>query len=376
MPRSRLRALGCGLLLTLGATAVALVLGEIGVRLFVPQPLLRDPDAFVPDPRLGARLKPGFDDRVVTTEFSSTWTINEDGHRGPRAGPKDQRYRIVALGDSFTFGYGVEAEEAWPARLQALLSEKGGAGVEVINLGVGGYGTFEEARSLEDERGRLSPDLAIIAFYVGNDPFDNRRWYPPVPITVPGEAPIPAAMPDATERLKRWLGGRLQLYNMLSTRGDELLVRSGLRRLTYPFEIDVLREPPPASVAAAWDATHAAFRLLTHLQESGLAIRVVLIPMKHQVDDVFWQRLLEQYDRLGGPGSLRALDRDRPQRIVDDLLLDARLDAFDLLPGLRQEARGASEPLYWARDQHWTAAGHAAAARLIAARLRIEELVP
>lgn len=375
--RSLARRLGCGLLLAVCATAVALVLGEIGVRFFVPQPLLRDPDAFVPDARLGARLKPGFEDTVVTTEFTSTWSINDDGHRGPRAGPKQaDRLRIVAVGDSFTFGYGVEEEQAWPRRLETLLAAGGGDGPEVVNLGVGGYGTWEEARLLEQERGRLAPDLALVAFYVGNDPLDNRRWYPPVPVAVPGGSPIPTAMPDATERLKRWLGGRLHLYNLLATRGDELLVRTGLRHLTYPFEIDVLRAPPPESVVAAWEATGAGFRLLTHLQDAGLAIRVVLIPMKHQVDDAFWQRLTAQYERIAGARAVRALDRTRPQRIVEDLLLDANLDAFDLLAGLREAAQQSEEPLYWARDQHWTAAGHEAAARLIAARLRSEGLIP
>lgn len=380
MARSRLRALGCGLLLAAGATAAGLVLAEIGVRIFVPQVLLHDPDAFVPDARLGARLKPGFTDTVVTTEFSSTWSINEDGYRGPRAGARadgESRLRIVALGDSFTFGYGVEEEQAWPRRLEALLNAGEGAPrVEVVNLGVGGYGTWEEARYLEKEREHLAPGLALVAFYVGNDPLDNRRWYPPVPVADPGGAPVPTVVPDTTERLKRWLGGRVQLYNLLATRGDELLVKTGMRRLVYPFELDILRSPPPEPVAAAWEATQAAFASLTYLQEAGVPIRVVLIPMKHQVDDAFWQRLTAQYERLAGAAALPGLDRERPQRIAEALLLDAKIDSYDLLPGLREEARSSPEPLYWSRDQHWTAAGHEAAARLIAARLRSEELVP
>ncbi len=388
--RSRLKTLGCAFLLAVCGTAAAMVLAEIGVRIFVPQVLLHDPDAFMPDATLGARLKPGFNDRVVTSEFASTWAINEDGHRGPRAarasgaaadgdavGPGDTAERIVALGDSFTFGYGVEEEEAWPRRLEAILAEEeAGERVEVVILGVGGYGTWEETRYLEQERARLAPDLVLVAFYFGNDPVDNRRWYPPVPVLAAGDAPAAEAGADRAERVKRWLGARLHLYNLIASRGDELLVRTGLRRLVYPFEIDVLRSPPPESVAAAWEATRAAFTMLTHMQESGLAIRVVLVPMRHQVDDAFWQRLTAQYERLAGARAVRALDRDRPQRIVEDLLLDAKIESFDLLPGLRAAARRSPDPLYWSRDQHWTQAGHAAAARLIADRLRSEGLFP
>ena len=375
--RSRLGKLGCAALLAVCGTILALVLAEIVVRIFVPQVLLHDPDAFIPDPTLGARLKPGFDDRVVTSEFASTWSINEDGHRGPRVGPKDAAVtRIVALGDSFTFGYGVEEEQAWPRRLEAILGEGGAGGrAEVVNLGVGGYGTWEETRYLEEQRARLAPALALVAFYVGNDPQDNRRWYPPVPVFAEGDTPAADAGANRVERLKRWLSARLHLYNLVASRGDELLVRTGLRRLVYPFEIDVLRSPPPESVEAAWEATRAAFTMLTHMQQSGLAIRVVLVPMRHQVDDAFWKRLTTQYERLAGASAVRALDRNRPQRIVEDLLLAAKIESFDLLPGLRQEARNSPEPLYWSRDQHWTPSGHAAAARLIATRLRSEGLV-
>ena len=116
--RRRAGRLLSGTALVLVSLLVALALGELMVRLIAPQPLLHDPDAFVADPRLLARLRPGFRDTVVTTEFSSTWSINADGHRGPRAGERGSpRLRIAALGDSFTFGYGVEEDEAWPRRL-------------------------------------------------------------------------------------------------------------------------------------------------------------------------------------------------------------------------------------------------------------------
>jgi acyl-CoA thioesterase-1 len=45
--------------------------------------------------------------------------------------------RIVALGDSLTAGYGLAAEDSFPARLEAKLRERG-HDVEVINAGVSG----------------------------------------------------------------------------------------------------------------------------------------------------------------------------------------------------------------------------------------------
>ena len=45
--------------------------------------------------------------------------------------------KIVALGDSLTAGYGLPAQDAFPARLQAALKAKGEA-VSVVNAGVSG----------------------------------------------------------------------------------------------------------------------------------------------------------------------------------------------------------------------------------------------
>ncbi len=373
----KLRSIGCGLALAVAAGVAALLLAEAGVRLLVPQPLLHDPDAFMADPVLGARLKPGFSDRVTTTEFSSTWTINADGYRGPLAGARGTAaFRILALGDSFTFGYGVEEEQSWPRLLEEDLD--GGAGpagrVEVVNLGVGGYGTTQERLYLERMAGPLDPDLALVAFYVGNNPEDNVRTTPS-PDTGSADATRAAPSPSRVERLKRWMGGRSQLYNLVSARADELLVRLGLRRLVYPFEMELLVTEPPLEVTRAWDATGRALARLGDLsRERGLPVVVLVLPMKHQVSDAVWERVQDHYARLAGGGVV--FERDRPQRIMQGECVRAGLRCFDLLEGLRAAQATGGGDLYWPRDQHFNARGHEVAARLIAAWLRREHLVP
>jgi len=367
----RWRPAGCAAGLAVGAALAALGAAELALRLFAPQALLHDPDAFLPDPNLGARLKPGFADRVVTTEFSSTWAINVDGYRGPRAGSRGPAdLRVVTLGDSFTFGYGVEEEQAWPRQLERLLDEGSGpsaAGVEVLNLGVGGYGTWQEAAWLEEKAPSLKPDLVVLGFYVGNDPADNARAARAARASHDGGegGATPAeAGGSRTERLKRWLGSRVHLYALVSTRGDELLVRLGLRQLVYPFEMEILRPRETPEVSEAWRSTQPALtRLAVFSRRTGTPVMVVVIPMKHQVSEPVWRRLVAHY--------AGEWDRDRPQRLMRDMLGVEGLEEIDLLEGLRQEAaREPNVPLYWARDQHWSAAGHAAAARLIAGGLR------
>ncbi len=369
-----LRSLGQSLTLAAAGASMAVILAEAGLRLFSPQALLHDPDAFLPDPDLEARLKPGFTDRVVTPEFTSTWRINEDGYRGPRAGERGlAASRIAALGDSFTFGYGVEEAAAWPRRLEAILDEgrAPSARVDVVNLGVGGYGTFQEVAWLERIEEKVRPDLAVIGFYVGNDPADNARFVQRA-TERDGAAASADLDPGAgrVEKMKRWMGSRLHLFALVSSRADDLLVRLGLRRLVYPFEMEVLLEQPPPVVDGAWRATDDALRRLAELsRRRGLKILVALIPMKHQVSEMAWQRLLRHY---GGSSEAPGFDRDGPQELVRALCEREGLPLLDLLAGFREEAARLGvdgREFYWPRDQHFNERGHALAARLIGERL-------
>ncbi len=102
-----------------------------------------------------------------------TWEIslNSDGFRDvefPEKGP-GRSFRILCLGDSWTFGANVGQEQAYPARLEALLrGEFPGAGFEVLNLGVLGYSSFQGLELLKQRIDALEPDLAVIA-YTMND---------------------------------------------------------------------------------------------------------------------------------------------------------------------------------------------------------------
>ena len=371
---------GCvGLCVAALATLACLALVETTLRLFAPQALLHDPDAFLPDAVLGVRLKPGFTDRVVTTEFASTWKINARGYRGPIAPPRSGAgIRIVALGDSFTFGYGVEEQEAWPRQVETLLNEGRAPGrtIDVVNLGVGGYGTHQETLWLEETWPELRPDLAVVGFYVGNDPADNARAESRGAVGAPRTEGTPASDDGATrtEALKRWLGSRLHLYTLVSTRTDDLLVRLGLRRIVYPFEMDVLLDDEPPRVTAAWSATRAAFEKLAAFgREHAITVMVAIIPMKHQVSDRVWERLVAYHEGQTAAGSRgAAFVRDRPQTILASICRETELTCLDLREGLVRSL-GAGEDasvLYWPRDQHWNARGHAAAARVIEAWLQ------
>jgi lysophospholipase L1-like esterase len=105
---------------------------------------------------------------------ATRWTVHTgpQGYRTPAFAPKKAPgvRRVVALGDSSTFGWGVEDAEPYPARLQRALSQQsdGKQRWEVLNLGVPGYSTFQGRVMLEREALPLAPDLITFSF-LSND---------------------------------------------------------------------------------------------------------------------------------------------------------------------------------------------------------------
>ena len=115
-------------------------------------------------------------------EFRVPVRINEAGFRGgPLPGAKPPGvYRIVALGDSFTFGYGVRERQAYPARLARRLNARTGGRprVEVVNLGVPGAGPLDYLWHLEHTGLALHPDLVVVGLFANdvNDLYQLRRF--------------------------------------------------------------------------------------------------------------------------------------------------------------------------------------------------------
>ncbi len=114
-----------------------------------------------PDPYLFWRLKPH--QPLVDDE-----KLNRFGFRGPEFSIRkpDSTYRIICLGDSRSFGFGVAREQdTYCGRLRAYLNQRSsGLRFEVINLSVLGYTSFQGKRLFEIFGQSLSPDLVLVFF--------------------------------------------------------------------------------------------------------------------------------------------------------------------------------------------------------------------
>jgi hypothetical protein len=75
-------------------------------------------------------------------------------------------FRILAVGDSFTFGTGIDALQTWPAQLEQILTERlPTERVAVVNAGVPGYGLAQIRDLVEELVPKLAPDFIVIGVY-------------------------------------------------------------------------------------------------------------------------------------------------------------------------------------------------------------------
>ncbi len=149
-------------------------------RFFVLNRALDYPDVFLKDRRLFWRLRPG---RVITSRFfeGRTYRINSHGLRGEEVPPVKDRPRILVLGNSCTFGWGVAEEDTYAKQLETLLDGR----CHVINGGIPGYSSWQGRLFFGNDLIRLQPDIVVVCFAwndhwaAANQIADKDQEFPP-----------------------------------------------------------------------------------------------------------------------------------------------------------------------------------------------------
>lgn len=275
------------LVLTVGFTLLVL---EITARFILPSPLpwnypqLR----YRPDPALIFTLQPNQRGFSADKEI----LINERGLRGPVV-PYERvpgTKRILLLGDSLAFGFGVRDDEVVSERIRVLLD---GVGIrsEVINTGVSSYNTEQEVAYYEREGHRYAPDVVIVGVCWNdlNDKSDVR-------VDSSGnlvDAIFPAGTNSADASTQ---AAEFQLRNLLKR--SRLLYGSLERWRAYvasrspddhsAFRSDVLAGRTTPRIAEGWSRIeNALLRLRTLVDQQGARLLLVAFPVPLAVEQSF-----------------------------------------------------------------------------------------
>lgn len=384
-----------GLTISFVTFLVLFLLGEFWVRHFV---LVTETTGVCEklDTILRARPIPGSVCFSQTPEWKVTNSHNSFGLRSPETTLEKPQgvYRILFLGDSFTYGYGVEEKDSFPRLVEEKLNGlfEGKPRVEVINGGLPGFSPILEYLYLKNEGFRFNPDLVILEFDLTD--FSNDFTYsagaiydengiptavPPVatasakPVAVEEVSPTSQSEPQTMQKsqllpflpsnIKKFFHDRSVLYRWVST---QLKVMLG-QPLADP-EIEsvssyyTIVKEDTSNDEVLWQAPKKNITLVNEfLTERGVPLVVSAHPQGILVDGKEWYN-----GRL-----LHGLERDRVYSDryfleMENFLESQGIPFINLLPYFRQsKVRGMFLPF----DGHFNENGHKIAAEGIVAEL-------
>jgi len=162
--------------LMLVSLALAFVLGELTVRIAYGDKFGRRPGFFQADTLIHWRPTPDLHNTYYGSDFRIRVDTDGDGYRVGGLGAIDySRPVVVLIGDSNVFGWGVSGDETFASYLDDLLD---GSRAQVVNLGVGGYGTFQYVLRVQDFLARHphAQIEAVVVVHSPNDAIDNSRF--------------------------------------------------------------------------------------------------------------------------------------------------------------------------------------------------------
>jgi hypothetical protein len=332
------------------ATVLALAVGEAVLRPFVTLPLPRTLPEVRYDPHPIRRFTLRANQRAFT--YGAPVEIDARGFRAGTSQPPGVAPRLLALGDSFTFGMGVHDGETWPAQVERDLRGRTGAPITVVNAGTISYGVFQEADLLRERGLDVRPITVVHALY-WND-FMNAAAPGPgeaSPVTQEGYFAWDGleAQAGVRGRLKALASRSTLVFSLRQALATATAAREGAGASAYGRAFDRFVEQ--GLTPDEWQPIERFYRDLVSLgQTHGFRVLVVLLPISD---------LSGQPAALAHPYPAQALQRLRALDIP-------AVDAFTLL---RQDPAAAQYFLPQGSDAHLNAAGYARIAPAIGAAL-------
>jgi hypothetical protein len=315
--------------------------------------------------------------------------INSAGMRGPEAASRARAgtYRIALLGDSFIEAFEVPFDKTIGEVLGRRLAARRGGPVEVLNFGVGGYGTAQELLTLRHFVWHYHPDLVLLAVTTGNDISNNyapmnQGDYRPYFVLRDSTLALDTTFLESREYRSRAAWTRRWFPLVEHSRLAQLLNRARhLRRKDQRQgansggdsgkEVGLRDEVqvPPTTPAwrEAWAVTEAILREMRdecRSHRTPLAIVTLTRGIQVTPDREKKARFLRQ---IGAP------DLYYPERRIAAVGAREGIPVLNLAPAMAAQAE--QRQVFFHADHgtpgvgHWNVAGHEAAGELVAAWL-------
>jgi acetyltransferase AlgX (SGNH hydrolase-like protein) len=379
-----------------------LIIAELVLRSVIPLDSRQPLEFRIPDPILGWALQPNTTYQYETPEGIVSVTYSSEGWRDleHHVEKPDEVFRILVLGDSFMEANSVQLEESFHRQVEEF-ALAAGKKVEVINMGVAGYGTLQEYLVFEHIGHLYNPDLVLVGFYDGNDLINNSFELASI-LTEEGQAANARPFLDMNQSA-HWtitpvdFEGSQRNYakhkysleanrNKLTQKSVLLrLLTAGIARISnressksqesQPESVDKNRRElalmgvnycvEPAEYSQAWGATKRIFaRFKEEVEAHGGRLVVFTVPALEEVSLEYMKAVTAN---VAYPEKL-CLEETPGQARLTGLLTELDIEQISLLPAFRRVMREDGINLYQS-DLHWNPKGHALAAESVVSEL-------
>ncbi|HZO01324.1 MAG TPA: GDSL-type esterase/lipase family protein [Burkholderiales bacterium] len=199
-----------------------------------------------------------------------------DAERSPRPAPGVTR--VIALGDSVTFGMGVPQEQTYPRQLESLLGTAG-AKVEVLNMGMPGYNTGHQLGQLRELGLSLEPKVVVLGFLYNDVQLSSAQR---AKAAADDERSLGRKARSAFNRSMWWLKKNSLFFAWLTPRLGWVLRPLGVQGLGQVGEVkDRYVESNPQ-----WRMVRESILEMRRLTaERGIELVVMIIPAMTKFDD-------------------------------------------------------------------------------------------
>jgi len=380
------------------ALVVGLCIAEIALRLIG----FSYPPFHQPDPITGLGLRPNTSGWYRKEGQAYVATNSQGLHDRERALAKPPgTYRVAVLGDSYAEALQVDVERTFWRLLEQRLEAcafRSAKHIDVINLGVSGFGTGQALRMLQTRGLAYQPDLVILAFFPGNDVRNNSRELEPDKmrpfylLDAAGGLRLDdtfARSPEFRRRtgrlrrtgkdLSRYLRTLQLIYyvkdlrDMQREQAEAAAPAAAAPAPARPvgeagLDNQIFRDPPEQKWEDAWRLTE---RLILELKQTAASARaefaVVIVSIGIQVHP-------DKAAREAFARRLGVKDLSYPERRLMQFGERTNTPVISLVPELQRHAERSHVYLHGFTNTslgsgHWNEAGHAAAADIIGARL-------
>jgi hypothetical protein len=359
---------------------VVIALGELILRIIRPAQIVhtgREFNFYSFDHTYGWKGKP---DAVGSFSRYGEYHVrvknNSDGMRDREYPVEKKCFRMAVMGDSYTWGFGVEQDEIF----MEILEREYFKNIEVFNLGISGYSTVQSYLLFLELDAKYNFDFALFFYNTGdfkrNVKADDNGYAKPYAVTEEGALVFKGLPVREAKPVHHGLKSKLYIRKLVSLVKAKLtgkiisLKYASRNEQNYGYKMgDIpVRTLNDGRYDYAYGITKEIFReIKKYCEGEGIKLVVMLNTAAWQFDDIYKEKAADAFK-----GDRWRVDWELPQKKMEIILSGLKIPCLNLLPVLQKEYSATKKDPHFKIDGHYNPDGHMMIAKILQEFLKEE----